>query len=108
MEKAYFNEISDQFCAKDRAIKAGKMMSSEAITYEHKVFAFFSRKKKMVFKLGKSFEPDLQDLDIEVFNPFIKRAPLYGWFELDYLNKEHWEHFTNQALEIIKKEIHNS
>ncbi|MEL6659662.1 MAG: hypothetical protein AAFR36_24580 [Bacteroidota bacterium] len=108
MEEAYFNEIRGQFCAKNAAIKAGKMMSSEAIIYENKVFAFFSRKQKMVFKLGKTFDPDAQDLEIVVFNPFKKRAPLHGWFELDFLNKEHWERFAEQALEVIKKEIHNS
>ena len=105
MEEQYFNEIRAKFCLKDRNIKAGKMMSSEAITYQKKVFVFFSRKKRMVFKLGKYFDPDSMDFEIAVFNPFKNRPPLNGWFEVPYSEKEQWETLTNKALILIKSEV---
>jgi hypothetical protein len=105
MEENYFNKIRDQFCRTDPAIRAGKMMRSEAVTYKGKVFAFFSRKKKMVFKLGKSFDPVSSGIEIAVFNPFKKRAPLNGWFEVPYTDMEHWEALTNRALTLVKKEV---
>lgn len=105
MEEQYFNEIREQFCLTDSQIKAGKMMSSEAITYQGKVFAFFSRKKKMVFKLGKSFDPDSTGIEITVFNPFKNRPPLNGWFEVPFSEKEQWEHLSKKALNVLKNEL---
>ena len=81
------------------------MMSSEAITYKSKVFAFFSRKQKMVFKLGKDFDPNTYDIDISIFNPFKNRKPLYGWFEVSYDDKEQWEVLTQRSLNLIRQEL---
>lgn len=79
-------------------------MSSDAILYNNNVFAFFSRKNKMVFKLGKSFDPVEQAFEINVFNPFKKRGPLNGWFEVPITEKEQWWILTEKALELIKLE----
>lgn len=105
MEEQLFNEIRNHFCQRDSQINIGKMMSSEAITYRGKVFAFFSRKKKMVFKLGKDFDPDEYGLDITVFNPFTKRQPLYSWFEVPFSEKEQWEPLAQKALNQLKSEL---
>ncbi|MTI38827.1 hypothetical protein [Fulvivirga lutimaris] len=105
MEKELFNNIREQFCLSDSRIKEGKMMSSEAITYDGKVFAFFSRKQKMVFKLGKDFDPDKAGKDIAVFNPFTNRPPLNGWFEIPFTEKELWTTMTENALQKLKAEI---
>ena len=105
MEELYFNEIRERFCSMDSNIKEGKMMSSEAITYNEKVFAFFSRKQKMVFKLGKDFDPDSFGIEICVFNPFKNRAPLNGWFEVSFTEKEQWEPLTKKALTLLKNEL---
>lgn len=104
MEEQYFNEIREQFCLKFPEIRVGKMMSSEALTYQEKVFAFFSRKKKMVFKLGKDFDPDSLSIEIRVFNPF-NRSSLNGWFEVSFTEKEQWESLTKKALIVIKNEL---
>lgn len=103
MEEQLFNEIRDRFCAGDSKIESGKMMSSEAITYDGKVFAFFSRQQKMVFKLGKEFDPDNHGIEICVFNPFKNRGPLNGWFEVPYSEKDQWKSFTQKALALIKQ-----
>ncbi|MEN0047666.1 MAG: hypothetical protein AAF806_11460 [Bacteroidota bacterium] len=105
MGENYFNEIRTQFCLRDPLIQAGKMMSSEAITYQGKVFAFFSRKQKMVFKLGKEFDPDQYGLEIQVFNPFKKRAPMYGWFEVPYTEHEQWKSLGEKALQYLKNHL---
>ena len=105
MEKALFNEIREQFCIEDSNIKAGKMMSSEAITFKGKVFAFFSRKNKMVFKLGKDFDPDNFGIEICVFNPFKNRPPLNGWFEVPFSEKEQWEPLAKRALSQLRNEL---
>ncbi|MGD1847988.1 MAG: hypothetical protein ACFB10_21555 [Salibacteraceae bacterium] len=103
-ERERFLEIRTEFCEKVPLVAPGKMMSSEAITYEGKVFAFFSRKQKMVFKLGKQFDPETQDFEIRVFNPFTKRAPLYGWFEVPYTHQDQWEPLAEKALQTLTTE----
>jgi ribosomal protein L24E len=105
MEEQLFNKIRDTFCLKEAKISAGKMMSSEAITFDGKVFAFFSRKKKMVFKLGKEFDPDAHGVEICVFNPFTNRSPLNGWFEIPYSEKDQWIPFTEKALTYLKSTL---
>lgn len=103
MEELYFNEIRDQLCKKHTQVSKGKMMSSEAIIYKGKVFAFFSRKRTMVFKLGKEFDTTQQTAELNVFNPFKKRAPLYGWYEATFNDKAQWPFLTEQALDLIKQ-----
>ena len=105
MEEQLFNEIRDQYCDEKERVYPGKMMSSEAITFEGKVFAFLSRKKKMVFKLGKNFDPDQLGIEIAVFNPFRNRSPLNGWFEVPFTEKEHWNPLAQKALNLLKSEL---
>ena len=105
MEFDTFLEIRNVCCLQDPKITEGKMMSSPAIHFRGKVFAFFSRKKKMVFKLGKDFDPEVMDIEIRVFNPFKNRAPLNGWFEVSYIFKEHWPTLSEKALIHLKNEL---
>ena len=105
MEKELFNQIRLEFTNSEPQVKPGKMMSSEAITYKDKVFAFISRKNKMVFKLGKGFDPDTADIEMNVFSPFKNKKPLSGWFEIDYQYNDHWKPYTEKALNLIKQEI---
>lgn len=103
MEESLFNNICTDMCFQDPAVQPGKMMSSPAITYEGSVFAFFSRQKKMVFRLGKDFVAETVDFEIRVFNPFKKRPPLNGWFEVGYADSAAWSTLAARALALLKE-----
>nr|WP_299343280.1 hypothetical protein [Allomuricauda sp.] len=103
MEFEKFQEIRKHFCQEFLGATEGKMMSSPAIHYNNKVFAFFSRKKKMVFKLGKGFPLDSLDVELVEFNPFKNKGPLPGWYELGFEHHESWEKLTKLALDETKK-----
>lgn len=105
MEEQRFIEILQQMSLTNSAIVAGKMMSAKAIVYQSKVFAFFSVNNKMVFKLGKKFDPQSVDFEIEVFNPYTKRAPFNGWFEVSYKHQDHWMPLAQKALDLLQKEL---
>ena len=105
MEEQYFDKIRTLFCSEYDSVKPGKMMSSEAVTFKGKVFAFFSRKQHMVFKLGRNFDASTTDIEIRTFSPFKNRAPMRGWFEVPYTAKEHWEPLALQALNTLKNEL---
>lgn len=81
------------------------MMGSPAIHYRKKVFAFFSRSNTMVFKLGKDFPMKGHEMEIREFNPFKKKGPLRGWFELEYRYHTSWEELAGKALEVITLDL---
>ncbi|AWX44570.1 hypothetical protein HME9304_01573 [Flagellimonas maritima] len=103
MEFDKFKEIRNHLCSKHLHVTEGKMMSSPAIHYNNKVFAFFSRKHKMVFKLGKHFKVDQINVELREFNPFKNKGPLSGWYEVDFAEKEAWEELAELALSIAKE-----
>jgi len=90
-------------CAQHPGVTEGKMMSSPAIHFNSKVFAFFSRKNKMVFRLGKNYPEGLIDVELVEFSPFKTKKPLSGWYEVHFDDHKQWERLAAQALELIKK-----
>ncbi len=103
--KHYFEEIRTSFCEMDEAITKGKMMRSDALHYKGKVFAFFSTKGHMVFKLGKDFDISAHPLPLAVFSPFKSKKPLSGWFQLSFDDKNEWHSLTKKALQHIQSLI---
>ena len=46
--------------------------------------------------------PPPRVFDIRPFNPFKKRGPLAGWFEVPYAHQERWDALAEQALHTLK------
>lgn len=104
MEFEKFKEIRNRVCDKYTDVTEGKMMSSPAIHYKKKVFAFLSRKNKMVFKFGKDYPIRHLDVQMQEFSPFKTKKPLTGWYEVDFNENQKWENLTVMALQLIKEE----
>ncbi len=102
-QKTIFERIRSQLIEEETLVTDGKMMSTQAIKYDGNVFAFISKNGNMVFKFGKSFDPEAQDFDSIPFNPFKNKGPLTGWFEVSFSQHELWESLTQEALTEIKK-----
>ncbi|MDR8393896.1 hypothetical protein NC796_22270 [Aliifodinibius sp. S!AR15-10] len=105
MEEIFFKQLCDRLCIEHPGIMRGKMMSSEAISYNGKVFAFIFPQQKMVLKLGTDFNQQNANLNINVFNPFKNKGTLNGWFEIDFSNKDEWEVLAKKAFETVRSEI---
>lgn len=103
MELEKFKEIHHLICSQHLGVTEGKMMSSPAICFGGKVFAFFSRKNKMVFKLGAAYPIENHDVLLLEFNPFKKRKPLTGWYEVGFEQHEVWFELAETALKKMKK-----
>tara|TARA_R110000868_G_scaffold410693_5_gene699855 strand:- start:34560 stop:34874 length:315 start_codon:yes stop_codon:yes gene_type:complete len=97
-EEQLFEEIREELVSTKTNIEVGNMMRSPAITINGNVFAFLSKKYRMVFKLGKEFDPETQDFEIYPFNPFKKKGPLPGWFEVPFSEQHLWKDLTLEAL----------
>ena len=98
-----FEKIRTRLISEENYVSAGKMMSTEAIKYNGKVFAFISRNGNMVFKFGVEFNPDDHEFESVPFNPFKKKSPLAGWFEVSYSQYQFCDTLTKEALSIIKR-----
>lgn len=101
--KEQFESLVQNFCQEYADVTPGKMMSSDALKYMGKVFAFFSKSEDMVFKLGKDYPATETEVSIlSEFNPFKNKGPLAGWYSVSNINSNLWEHYTLYALETFK------
>ena len=101
-QESTFEAIKGAMIASHEGVFEGRMMRSPAITVHEKVFAFLSRKGKMVFKLGDDFIPE--DHDIRPFNPFKTKGPLRGWYEVDLTTEGRWKEFAERSMKIVRDE----
>lgn len=97
-----FNKILEALMSEFGGVKEGNMMRSRALTKEDKVFAFLSKKNHMVFKLGKTYHTN--DDEIVEFNPFKNKGPLKGWFQVPAEKSYLWKEFSLLALKKVNDE----
>ncbi len=103
METALFEEIYDHMIDNYKEVSSGKMMSSPALCFRKKVFAFFHQ-DKMTFKLGRDFIPE--DMGINKWaplSPFKNKAPMYDWFTISYENHTQWKNLCEMAMKKMSK-----
>lgn len=97
-----FEQLVEEYTAKD-GIRSGKMMSSPALQYQGKVFAFF-HKGAMTFKLGKGFDPSAHGLkDWSYLSPFKNKPPMQAWVVVPANEQDHWPYLTELALDFMQQ-----
>ena len=97
-DKEKFDEIVDNFCALNKDVHLGKMMSSPGLKCNDKVFAFYSN-GSMGFRLGPEFDPKSIKLKkVSLLNPFKTKGPLKGWYVVDSEETEKWSKLAELAL----------
>ncbi len=100
-EEQRFRAIAALLVRENSAITVGKMMSSPALHYQGKVFAFYYG-KKMVFRLGRDFQPELFDVQhYRLLAPFQTKPPLVDWFEIPFDDQHRWEELSRYALGLL-------
>ncbi len=95
--RSEFDRIT-KLLSSQEGVAPGKMMSSDAIRYNKKVFTFFY-KDMMTFKLGADFDPT--ELYIEEWyplSPFKTKPPLKGWFMVPEKYMDKWPQLAEMAL----------
>lgn len=97
-----FEAIREQLIQEHQDVTPGKMMSSPAIHYKGKVFAFFSLSEAMVFKLGKGYPVETLKVTTELFSPFKSGKPLSGWYEISKADSIRWFALSELALSLAK------
>ncbi|MDN5203836.1 hypothetical protein QQ008_20765 [Fulvivirgaceae bacterium BMA10] len=101
--KARFEQIGERMISQFENVQWGKMMSSPAIVYNKKVFAFYYD-DGMTFRLGADFDLEGNGIhDYQLLNPFKNKGPLKGWFVIHDTQMDQWESLAKSAYELIKK-----
>jgi hypothetical protein len=100
-EEQRFRSIAALLASENSAVTFGKMMSSPALLYQGKVFAFYYG-KKMVFRLGRDFQPELFNIQqYRLLAPFKTKPPLVDWFEIPFDDQHRWEELSRYALGLL-------
>jgi hypothetical protein len=98
-EEQCFRSIAALLARENSAITSGKMMSSPALQYQGKVFAFYYD-KQMVFRLGRAFQPEAFSIrQYQVLAPFKTKPPMADWFEIPFAEQHLWEDLARYALQ---------
>jgi hypothetical protein len=100
-EEQRFRSIAVLLASENSAITLGKMMSSPALQYQGKVFAFYYG-KKMVFRLGRDFQPEVFNIQhYRLLAPFKTKPPMVDWFEIPSIDQHRWEELSRYALQLL-------
>jgi hypothetical protein len=103
-EEQCFRSIAARLTSENSAITLGKMMSSPALQYQGKVFAFYYD-KKMVFRLGRDFQPELFNIQhYRLLAPFKTKPPMVDWFEIPSDDQHRWEELSRYALQQLREQ----
>ena len=103
-EEQRFRSIAVLLASENRAITLGKMMSSPALHYQGKVFAFFYG-KQMVFRLGRDFQPASFNIQhYGVLAPFKTKPPMVDWFAIPSADQHRWEELSRYALQLLREQ----
>jgi len=101
-EEQRFSAIVERLTQEHNDITPGKMMSSPGIQYQGKVFAFFYN-NKMVFKLGRDFQPETLGIhEYSLLAPFKTKPPMVDWFEIPATEQQRWEELARYALQHLQ------
>lgn len=97
-----FDQLVTEYVQKED-VAPGKMMSSPALKYQGKVFAFF-HKEAMTFKLGKNFNPESFGLHKwSYLSPFKNKPPMRAWIVVEATEKDQWPYLTELALAFMQQ-----
>ena len=101
--QSHFDTIRQRLVEQEADVALGKMMSSEAITYKKKVFAF-CHDESMCFKLGRNFDLEKYGItEYSVLSPFKNKAPMRDWFYIPQQNK--WDELAQIALKQMQEAL---
>ncbi len=94
-----YNSIVQMLTRQYPQVKMGKMMSSEAVKVNDKVFAFY-HKGSMGFRLGANFDTQkFGVLSAKPLSPFKTKPPLKGWYMVFETESNQWEILAQMAFE---------
>ena len=98
-----FTEITKTLSEQYEHVTPGKMMSSEGIKVNGKVFCFF-HDEEMCFKLGKDVDLSRPELaGAHFLSPFKNKPPMKAWLYIPFVEKRIWELLAEEAMRVTEE-----
>ena len=100
-----FNQVISQLLERHKHLAIGKMLSSPAIEYKGRAFAFCYR-DTMIIKYGDTDQ--LMSCGIRAtqeYRPFSNRMTFSQWREVPYYYRDDWTLVAEMALGALQDEI---
>ena len=95
--------IVTSLLATELGVYEGRMMSSPALKFGDKVFAFYSAKFGMGFRLGRDFDfSSLPTDEWSLLSPFKTKPPMRDWVVIPDLQSQTWLEVTRTALTLMR------
>lgn len=101
-----WQRLADDLVAGESGVEHGKMMSSDAVTYGGKVFAFYTTRGRfggLGLRIGR--DADIAGLKLrgwEYLAPFKSKPPMKDWILVGAQDRERWPELARLGLKAMK------
>jgi hypothetical protein len=101
-----WRELAESLVTREEGVDHGKMMSSDAVTYGGKVFAFYTTRGRfegLGVRLGR--DHDIAGLKLsswEYLAPFKSKPPMKDWILVGPVERKRWPELARLALKTMK------
>ncbi len=103
---AAWRNLADGLVAHEAGVERGRMMSSDAVKFNGKVFAFFTASGRFAglgVRLGKEVDVfSLKLRDWEYLAPFKSKPPMMDWILIGPKDRARWGEMARLALDIMR------
>ena len=102
----HWKALAAELVAREKGVSHGKMMSSDAVTFGGRVFAFYTgtgRFEGLGIRLGRAFDVDRLALSSwEYLAPFKSKPPMKDWILVGPAERERWPELARLALKQMR------
>lgn len=103
---AHWRALADDLIASEPGVERGRMMSSDAVKFGGKVFAFYTNKGRFAglgVRLGR--DVDVFSLKLKAWEylaPFKSKPPMMDWILIDGQDRLRWPEMARFALTVMR------
>ncbi|WP_421725364.1 hypothetical protein [Bauldia sp.] len=105
-DKRAWLDLAESLVETEDGVARGKMMSSDAVTFGGKVFAFFTTKGRFAglgVRLGRDLDVfSLKLTDWEYLAPFKSKPPMMDWILIGPADRDRWPEMARLALDLMR------
>ena len=103
---AHWRRLADGLVAGEGGVERGRMMSSDAVKFGGKVFAFYTTKGRFAglgVRLGRDIDVFSLGLgDWEYLSPFQSKPPMMDWILIGSGDRARWPEMARFALDMMR------
>jgi hypothetical protein len=105
-DQALWRKLADDLLAREAGVARGRMMSSDAVTFGGKVFAFYTTRGRFAglgVRLGREVDVfSLKLTEWEYLAPFKSKPPMMDWVLIGRKDGARWPEMARLALDIMR------